>query len=89
MGSNRLHRNGLKIAQQARKIAVCRRLNNDFNFPTSPNDMPRAGGIASMMRLPVQEGAEGLDACFVGIPLDSGTSNRSGTRWVSCRQFVA
>lgn len=81
VGSNRLHRNGLKIAQQARKIAVCRRLNNDFNFPTSPNDMPRAGGIASMMRLPVQESAEGLDACFVGIPLDSGTSNRSGTRF--------
>ena len=44
--------------------------------------MPRSGGIASMMRLPVQSSAEGLDACFVGIPLDSGASNRSGTRYV-------
>jgi guanidinobutyrase len=34
-----------------------------------------------MMRLPTQETAEGLDACFVGIPLDIGVSNRSGTRF--------
>lgn len=34
-----------------------------------------------MMRLPLQASdAEGLDACFVGIPLDQGTSWRSGTR---------
>jgi guanidinobutyrase len=33
-----------------------------------------------MMRLPTQDTAEGLDACFVGIPMDIGTSNRSGTR---------
>jgi len=33
-----------------------------------------------MMRLPIQETAEGLDACFVGVPLDSGTSHRAGTR---------
>lgn len=33
-----------------------------------------------MMRLPVQDDAAGLDACFVGIPMDIGTSNRSGTR---------
>ncbi|KAL8588854.1 hypothetical protein ACOMHN_011569 [Nucella lapillus] len=42
--------------------------------------MPRSGGIASMMRLPVQSNTDGLDVCFVGVPLDSGTSNRSGTR---------
>ncbi|KAK7090537.1 hypothetical protein V1264_010321 [Littorina saxatilis] len=42
--------------------------------------MPRSGGIASMMRLPVQENTDGLDVCFVGVPLDSGASNRSGTR---------
>ena len=63
-----------------RKFAVSSLMNKDFNLPTSPNDMPRAGGIASMMRLPIESSAEGLDACFVGIPLDSGTSNRSGTR---------
>lgn len=33
-----------------------------------------------MMRLPFQETAEGLDACFLGIPMDIGTSNRAGTR---------
>lgn len=33
-----------------------------------------------MMRLPQQKDAAGLDACFVGIPMDIGTSNRSGTR---------
>jgi guanidinobutyrase len=33
-----------------------------------------------MMRLPSQETAKGLDACFVGIPMDIGTSNRPGTR---------
>ena len=34
-----------------------------------------------MMRLPLQEGStDGLDVCFVGVPMDIGTSNRSGTR---------
>ena len=34
-----------------------------------------------MMRLPASESAAGLDACFIGVPLDIGTSNRSGTRF--------
>lgn len=51
-----------------------------FNQPLGGNEMPRFGGPTSMMRLPVQETAAGLDACFVGIPMDIGTSNRSGTR---------
>ena len=72
----------LKTSLQARHFSVCSRLSKAFNFPISPNDMPRSGGISSMMRLPVQSTAEGLDACFVGIPLDSGASNRSGTRYV-------
>ncbi len=42
--------------------------------------MPRFAGATTMMRLPMQETAEGLDACFVGIPMDIGASNRSGTR---------
>ena len=57
-------------------------LKGKVNFPTSANDMPRSGGIASMMRLPIQSTIQGLDVCFVGIPLDTGTSNRSGTRYV-------
>lgn len=49
--------------------------------PLSGNEMPRCGGIASMMRLPVYPSAEGLDACFIGVPFDLGTSNRTGTRF--------
>ena len=51
-----------------------------FNQPLSGNDMPRCGGIATMMRLRFQSDAAGLDAAFVGIPFDIGTSNRPGTR---------
>ena len=52
----------------------------EFNQPLSGNDMPRFGGFASMMRLPTQADAEGLDVAFVGVPLDIGASNRSGAR---------
>lgn len=52
-----------------------------LNQPQSGNDMPRFAGIPTMMRLPAAEDARGLDAAFVGIPLDIGTSNRSGTRY--------
>ncbi|PRX33702.1 guanidinobutyrase [Meinhardsimonia xiamenensis] len=51
-----------------------------FNQPLGGNEMPRFGGPATMMRLPAQDGADGLDACFVGVPMDIGTSNRPGTR---------
>ena len=51
-----------------------------LNQPLGGNQMPRFGGPATMMRLPTQETAQGLDACFVGIPFDIGTSNRSGAR---------
>lgn len=51
-----------------------------YNQPLGGNEMPRFGGPATMMRLPTQPTAEGLDACFVGIPMDIGTSNRPGTR---------
>lgn len=52
-----------------------------FNQPLGGNEMPRFGGPATMMRLPTQPTTEGLDACFVGIPMDIGTSNRPGTRF--------
>lgn len=52
----------------------------NLNKPVSGMMMPRSGGIATMMRLPYQESTKGLDACFVGIPFDTGCSNRSGTR---------
>jgi guanidinobutyrase len=55
-------------------------MTSSFNQPLGGNDMPRFAGPATMMRLPMAKTARGLDACFVGIPLDIGTSNRSGTR---------
>lgn len=49
--------------------------------PLGGNEMPRFGGIASMLRLPHLTSPLGLDAAFIGIPLDIGTSLRSGTRF--------
>lgn len=51
-----------------------------FNQPLGGNEMPRFGGPATMMRLPAVTSAKGLDAAFIGIPMDHGTSNRPGTR---------
>ena len=56
-------------------------MSEDFNQPLGGNEMPRFAGPASMMRLPTQATAEGLDACFVGVPFDIGTSNRAGARF--------
>lgn len=56
-------------------------MSKDLNQPLGGNKMPRFGGPATMMRLPSQSTAEGLNACFVGVPLDTGTSNRSGARF--------
>jgi guanidinobutyrase len=52
-----------------------------FNQPLSGNEMPRFAGLASMFRLPVQPDAQGLDVALVGVPLDIGTSNRTGSRY--------
>src|SRR5690242_16084057 len=49
--------------------------------PLGGNEMPRFGGIATMLRLPHLQSAQGLDAAFIGVPLDIGTSLRSGTRF--------
>jgi guanidinobutyrase len=43
--------------------------------------MPRFGGPATMMRLDARTTVDGLDAAFIGVPFDIGTSNRSGTRY--------
>lgn len=52
-----------------------------FNQPLGGNAMPRFGGPATMMRLPSAASPQGLDACFVGVPFDIGTSNRAGARF--------
>jgi len=53
----------------------------EFNQPLGGNEMPRFAGHASMFRLPTQVGALGLDVALVGVPLDIGTSNRTGSRF--------
>ncbi|MCF8069212.1 MAG: agmatinase [Desulfobacterales bacterium] len=53
--------------------------------PLGGNEMPRFGGPSTMMRLPTQENTRDLDACFVGIPFDIGTSNRPGARYAPRR----
>jgi guanidinobutyrase len=52
-----------------------------FHQPLGGNQMPRFAGPATMMRLPQCSSAQGLDACFVGVPLDIGTSLRAGARF--------
>ena len=54
---------------------------SDYNQPLGGNEMPRFAGPGTMMRLPAADTAAGLDACFVGIPMDIGASHRSGTRF--------
>lgn len=51
-----------------------------FDQPLGGNDMPHVGGLTVMMRPPVPDTAEDLDACLVRIPLDNGSSSRPGTR---------
>ena len=54
---------------------------NELFQPLGGNEMPRFAGPGTMMRLPAAADAAGLDACFIGVPLDVGTSNRPGTRF--------
>jgi len=56
-------------------------VSEQFNQPLSGNEMPRFAGIASMFRLPVQQESSGLDVALIGVPLDIGTSNRTGARY--------
>ncbi len=53
----------------------------DFNQPISGNDLARFSGPNTFMRLPQAESLAGLDVAVLGIPMDIGTSWRSGTRF--------
>lgn len=52
-----------------------------FNQPLGGNEMPRFGGPGTMFRLPASELSDDLDIAIIGIPLDIGSSNRSGSRF--------
>ncbi len=49
-------------------------------MPISGNDLARFSGLQTFMRLPEASSAEGLNVGFIGVPMDIGTSWRSGTR---------
>jgi guanidinobutyrase len=53
----------------------------DFPQPLGGNEMPRFGGIATFMRLPLITDLSQLDVAVVGVPFDIGTSNRPGARF--------
>lgn len=60
-----------------------------YNVPVSAEFVARVSGISTMGRLPFQETADGLDAAFVGVPIDTGTSNRPGARcWTGSTHLV-
>ena len=51
------------------------------NQPLGGNQQPRFSGSGTFMRLPSTEISNDLDVAFLGIPMDIGTSWRSGTRF--------
>lgn len=52
-----------------------------FNQPLGGNELARFSGPNTFMRLPQASDLAGLDVAFLGIPMDIGTSWRSGTRF--------
>ena len=53
----------------------------DKNQPISGNDLARFSGPQTFVRLPSASDLTGLDVAVLGIPMDIGTSWRSGTRF--------
>ncbi len=53
----------------------------EYNQPISGNDLARFSGPNTFMRLPQATSLSGLDVALLGIPMDIGTSWRSGTRF--------
>ncbi len=51
------------------------------NQPISGNDLARFSGPGTFMRLPSANDLKGLDVAVLGVPMDIGTSWRSGTRF--------
>jgi guanidinobutyrase len=54
---------------------------SSFNQPISGNDLARFSGPNTFMRLPQATSLDGLDVAVLGVPMDIGTSWRSGTRF--------
>tara|TARA_B110000908_G_C10267021_1_gene465217 strand:+ start:2144 stop:3091 length:948 start_codon:yes stop_codon:yes gene_type:complete len=54
---------------------------SEKNQPISGNDLARFSGPNTFMRLPSANDLKGLDVAVLGVPMDIGTSWRSGTRF--------
>lgn len=54
---------------------------SEKNQPIGGNELARFSGPNTFMRLPGVNDLKGLDVAFLGVPLDIGTSWRSGTRF--------
>lgn len=52
-----------------------------FNQPIGGNDLARFSGPNTFMRLPQASSLDRLDVAVLGVPMDIGTSWRSGTRF--------
>ena len=53
----------------------------ELNQPISGNELARFSGPGTFMRLPAASSLAGLDVAMLGVPVDIGTSWRSGTRF--------
>ncbi|XP_013920085.1 PREDICTED: agmatinase, mitochondrial [Thamnophis sirtalis] len=66
----------------ARRLPCPRRASGSApSLPPSAEEVARPVGVRSMFKLPMRDSAEGLDAAFVGVPLDIGTTHRPGARF--------
>ncbi|WP_170455525.1 agmatinase [Ruegeria arenilitoris] len=54
---------------------------SQYNQPISGNDLARFSGPNTFIRLPAADTLAGLDVAVLGVPMDIGTSWRSGTRF--------
>ncbi len=79
--SQRVIKQGNFDWDQSNVTSTRRMSGKGFNVPPSAEFVARVSGIATMCKLPFQKTADGLDAAFVGVPIDTGTSNRPGARY--------
>ncbi|XP_051029514.1 agmatinase, mitochondrial isoform X2 [Phodopus roborovskii] len=72
---------GLLCPGQPRILQVSDAAGARRHQSSSSESLVQLVGICSMMHLRLQSSPEGLDAAFIGVPLDTGTSNRPGARF--------
>ena len=58
-----------------------KKLSEPHPMPVNALEVPRFAGVATFLRLPHIPDASRLDAAFIGLPFDGGTSYRTGARF--------